>query len=204
VSAATNRALMPKPRKHAESTWIALLRGVNVGGHKRVPMAELRALAGELGWSSAVTYVQSGNLVFRAGDKAASLAALLVDALEAHFGFAVPVAVCSREDWHEHAAGGVFPDAEAARPKVLHLGLAAGGSSRITPKVVAALAPYCQRGERVAARDGVLWIDFLDGVASTKLTPAVLDRIVGAPVTLRNWNTVRALAGLADEVADTA
>ena len=195
---------MPKPSPRAKATWIALLRGVNVGGNKRVPMAELRALADELGWSGAVTYVQSGNLVFRAPGRAPSLAAKLADALEEHFDFRVPVAVCSRADWHRYAAGGVFPDAEAARPKILHLGLAAGGGAKVTQKVVSALEPYCQRGERVATRDGVLWIDFLDGVAATKLTPAVLDRVVGTPVTCRNWNTVRALAGLADEVADTA
>jgi uncharacterized protein (DUF1697 family) len=195
---------MPKRRSRAEATWIALLRGVNVGGHKRVPMAELRALAAGLGWSDAQTYVQSGNLVFRSDGKAASLAAALVEELHSHFGFEVPVAVCSREDWRRHSAGGVFPDAEAERPKALHLGLVAGSGAKVTQKAVAALAPYCKSGERVAVSAGALWIDFLGGVAKTKLTPAVLDRVVGAPVTLRNWNTVGALAALADEVAATA
>lgn len=180
------------------------MRGVNVGGHKRVPMADLRALAAELGWASAVTYVQSGNLVFRASGRAASLAAALGDAVQAHFGFEVPVAVCSREDWRHFADGGVFPDAEVERPKILHLGIATGTGVKVIQKVVAALGPYCKKGERVAIREGALWIDFLDGVAGTKLTPAVLDRVVGAPVTLRNWNTVRALATLADEVAASA
>lgn len=194
---------MPTPRSRAQATWIALLRGVNVGGHKRVPMAELRTLAAGLGWANVETYVQSGNIVFRASGKAASLAASLADELRSHFGFEVPVAVCSHEDWLRCAARSEFPDAEAARPKILHLGVTTGSGAKLTPKVIAALAPYCQKGERVAIRDGVLWIDFVDGVAATKLTPAVLDRVVGAPVTLRNWNTVRALAALADQVAAT-
>jgi uncharacterized protein (DUF1697 family) len=164
-------------------------------------MAELRALADGLGWHGAQTYVQSGNLVFRAKGKAAALADALSDAICSHFEFEVPVAVRSREDWLRWTNGGVFADAETERPKSLHLGVTAGSGGALPPKVVATLAPYCQSGERVAPRDGALWIDFPAGVAKTKLTPAVLDRVVGAPMTLRNWNTVRALAALADEVA---
>lgn len=180
----------------AAGAFVALLRGVNVGGHKKVPMAELRAVADGLGWADVATYVQSGNLVFRASGAAPAHSAALTRALAERFGFEVPVAVRDAATWRALAAGGVFPDAEAARPKALHVGVTAGALVKPTAAMVTAFAPYCTRGEQVAARGGALWIDFADGLARTKLSPAVLDRVVGAPVTLRNWNTVTALAEL--------
>ncbi|MEZ6018400.1 MAG: DUF1697 domain-containing protein [Planctomycetota bacterium] len=177
--------------------WIALLRGINVGGHRKLPMAELRALAQSLGWSDATTYVQSGNLVFGAMGGAAELNRTLAEAIADRFGFDVPVAVCSREDWARYAQGGAFPEAEAARPKALHIGLPARHGVKVTAAMAQALAPYCVKGERALAKHGALWVDFEGGISGTKVTPAVLDRVVGAPVTMRNWNTVQALAALA-------
>ncbi|MCA8977553.1 MAG: DUF1697 domain-containing protein [Planctomycetes bacterium] len=173
--------------------FVALLRGINVGGHKRVPMAALRALCGELGWHEVATYIQSGNVVFHERDRPDALAATLSAAIEGRFGFPVPVIVCSGKDWLRFAEDSPFPDAEAERPNLLHLGLAAVAPRKTAP---ADLLPYCTAGERVAVRGAALWIDYRDGVARSKLTPAVLDRVVGAPVTARNWKTVRAIAAM--------
>lgn len=172
---------------------VALLRGINVGGNKKVPMAELRVLAAELGWSDVVTYINSGNLVFAARGAPDELAQQLAAAIEEHFAFAVPVIVRTAAAWRGYAAGSPFADAAAARPNLLHLALAAGAPPR---DVVKLLQPYCGSGERVAVRGDALWIDFGSGVAKSKLTPAVLDRAAGAPVTARNWRTVQALAPL--------
>jgi uncharacterized protein (DUF1697 family) len=172
---------------------VALLRGVNVGGNKKVPMAALRELAAGLGWHDVATYVNSGNVVFAAHGAAAQCAAQLAAAIEQRFGLAVPVVVRDAEAWSRYAGGSAFADAEAARPAALHLALAQAAP----PKDVArALAPYCRAGERVAVRGDALWLDFAGGVARSKLTPAVLDRAVGAPVTARNWRTVQAIAAL--------
>lgn len=172
---------------------IALLRGINVGGNKKVPMAALREIAAELGWKSVATYIQSGNVVFTAKGKADALAAKLERAIEAKFGFAVPVVVCDGADWLAWAKGSPFADAETARANLLHLGV-----SKSAPKSDAAkaLAPYCTQGERVAIRGAAIWIDFANGVARSKLTPAVLDRCVGSTVTMRNWKSVQAIAAM--------
>jgi uncharacterized protein (DUF1697 family) len=66
-----------RARGEAEGAWIALLRGINVGGGNRVPMAELRTLCGELGWHGVQTYIQSGNVVFRAQGPPTDLSAAL-------------------------------------------------------------------------------------------------------------------------------
>ncbi len=172
---------------------VALLRGVNVGGNKKVPMADLRELATGLGWSRVATYIPSGNVVFTASGKPASLEAALEKAIAKHFGSPVPVVVRTGAEWLGWAKGSPFPDAEAARGNLLHLGV-----SKVAPKAgaVKALAPYCTQGERVVVRDGAVWVDYQNGVARSKLTPAVLDRVVGSSVTLRNWKTVQAIAAL--------
>lgn len=167
---------------------VALLRGVNVGGHRPVPMADLRALAESLGYTRVSTYIQSGNLVCDAPDGGAALPV----AIERRFGFAVDVAVRNAEAWRAIAAGCPFPEAAAARPKFLHVAM---GVDACEAAVADALRSRGGR-EPVAVADGALWIDYLDGVGKSKLTPAVLDRAAGTPLTARNWSTVQALLAM--------
>jgi uncharacterized protein (DUF1697 family) len=175
----------------ATKRWVALLRGINVGGNKKVPMAELRELAAELEWTEIATYIQSGNLLFAANGKPAALEDELEQALQAHFGFTVPVIVRSADEWLGYAKGSAFPAAEIERPKLLHLAL-----SKVPPKADArkALQGYCRAGELVSLRGDAIWIDFVEGVGSSKLTPAVLDRVFGSTITARNWRSVQAIA----------
>ncbi len=186
----------PVPRRSGGEVWVGLLRGINVGGNKKVPMAELRELATGLGWAAVQTYIQSGNMVFRASGKPAVLAAALEQAIEGQFGFVVPVIVRSGDEWCDYAASSAFSAAASARPNLLHL-----AASRLPPKGDAAkeLQPCCKAGEQVLMRDGALWIDFPNGVARSKLTSAVLDGVVGSTVTMRNWKTVQAIAALVRE-----
>ena len=172
---------------------LALLRGINVGGNKKVPMAELRSLAEGLGWQQVATYIQSGNLLFAATGKPASFEAALERTLAKHFGFEVPVIVRAAAAWLAAAAGSPFADAERERPNLLHR-----GCSKSKPAAAAAksLAAYCTHGERVVVRGDTIWIDYREGVARSKVSPAVLDRAVGSTVTLRNWKSVQAIAAL--------
>src|SRR6185503_7965183 len=159
------------------TTLIALLRGINVGGNKKVPMAVLRDLATGLGFRQVESYIQSGNLVLAASQAAEAAEAALEQAIERHFGFAVDVIVRTGAQWLRYAAGSPFADAEAERPNWLLLGL-----SKRPPNLGAAdtLRAYAKAGERIEVLDDAIWIDFAAGVASSKLTPAVLDRAVGS------------------------
>ncbi len=189
---------MVKARAPRGRQWqIALLRGINVGGNKRVPMAELRDLCAGLGWHDVTTYIQSGNVLFRAAGDRDQLEAALEGAIAAHFDFAVPVIVCGAADCLEHATSDVFEAAQQQRPNLLHLALAKAGVDKARQRTAAAaLASYCKAGERVEVRGEAIWIDFADGVARSKLTPAVLDRVFGSIVTARNYKTVSAIAAL--------
>jgi uncharacterized protein (DUF1697 family) len=173
---------------------IALLRAVNVG-KRRLPMAELRALAGELGFADAQTYVASGNLVFTdAGHDPEAAAARLEAAIEERYGWKSEAFLRSAAAWSSYAAGSPFGTAEQERPKMLHLLLS---KRPPRPEAAALIAERCAPGERVAAVGDAIWIDFAGGVGPSKLTPAFIDRCVGSPATARNWNTVLQLDAMA-------
>ena len=79
----------------SSSRYVALLRGINVGGRNKVPMAELRTAVEDVGHTDVTTYIQSGNVLFTSSKPRASLEAGLERALERHFGFPLVVVVRS-------------------------------------------------------------------------------------------------------------
>lgn len=158
-------------------------------------MAPLRALAEGLGWTGVRTYIQSGNLLFESKAKASDLEAALESAISGHFGFDVPVILRRASDLARARAGCPFEPEALARPNLVHLGFA---KSKWSPSLVASLEPYAQNGERVALVGQALWTDSPNGVARSKITPAVLDRSAGSPVTLRNIKTLDAVLALTD------
>jgi uncharacterized protein (DUF1697 family) len=180
--------------KTGGSAWIALLRGINVGGRNMVPMPELRALCAGLGWREVQTYIQSGNLLFRAGGQGAGLETELERAIERRFGFAISVVVRAADAWPAYVEANPFREVSESAPNLVMLAL-----SKAPPKRDAAerLAERAAAGERVVRVGDALWIHFGGGVARSKLAPSLLDRFVGSPVTTRNWRTVLKLDELA-------
>lgn len=170
-----------------------LLRGINVGGHKKVPMAELRRLATQLGVDEPETYIASGNLLGAVRSAPEATEAAFEQAIESHFGFPVSVIARTAERWLELAEASAFPDAEVEREKLLHLGLSKRPPS---PDAAERLEAALQGGERIRLIDDGLWVDFATGVGRSKLTPTLLDRTVGSPVTARNWRSVQKIAEL--------
>jgi uncharacterized protein (DUF1697 family) len=174
--------------------WIGLLRGVNVGGRSRVPMAELRALCAGLGWRDVETYIQSGNLVFEADGEATDLEARLEKALAAKMGVATAVIIRTAADWKRCLAANPFGPASEKEPNRVLLGLS---KRPLQPEAAAALQAKAADGERVAAAGGALWFHYPEGVGRSKLSPSLIDRLAGSPVTARNWRTALKLAEMA-------
>lgn len=174
--------------------FIALLRGINVGGRNKVPMAELRALCAELGWGDVRSYIQSGNLVFRAGGPPASLETELEQGIEERFGLSIPVLVRAAADWPAYVRGNPFPEASRSTPNHVLLALSKAPPS---PDAAERLLERALDGERVARVADALWIHYAGGAGRSKLSPALLDRFVGSPVSARNWRTVLELQELA-------
>jgi uncharacterized protein (DUF1697 family) len=179
------------------ATSIALLRGVNVGGRNRVPMAELRLACTQFGWNGVQSYIQSGNVIFSAKGRAAAFEQELEREIEGRFGLSIPVIVRSGDEWSVLTQGNPFADASRTDPNRVMLAI-----SRKTPNPTALeeMRARAVNGERVARVGDALWIDFARGVAKSKLSPGLLDRIAGSPVTMRNWRTVLQLDEMAQSV----
>jgi uncharacterized protein (DUF1697 family) len=172
---------------------IALLRAVNVGGRK-LPMAELRALCGELGWEEVETYIQSGNIVFSAPGGAGAVEAKLEKAVAERFGFHSDVMVRSASAWAAILAANPFAEASEAAPNRVLVGLS---KSELRPGAAETIAAKAAAGERIEAAGGALWFHYPAGAATSKVTPAVIDRAAGSPVTARNWRTMLKLGEMA-------
>lgn len=177
--------------KQRNGKFVGLLRGINVGGHNKIPMAELRALGDAAGWADVKSYIQSGNLVFSAAGKAPALEAELERLIQQRFGLSVPVLVRSVQQWSAFVDSNPFPNASAKEPNLVMLAL-----SKAKPRADAAtrLIERGADGERVEQFAQHLWIHLPAGAGRSKLTPAVFDRFAGSPVTLRNFRTVLRIA----------
>ncbi|MEU9152562.1 DUF1697 domain-containing protein [Streptomyces sp. NPDC048417] len=175
--------------------YAALLRGINVGGRKKLPMAELRALMTGLGHESVVTYLQSGQAVFAtAHGDAESLAAELTEAIEERFGFSVDVLVRDHAYLTAIAEACPFPAAEL-EARQLHVTYF---SAPVTPERFAGLDPAAHLPEDFRLGDRALYLYAPDGLGRSKLAEALSRPRInkGLIATTRNWNTVVKLVEL--------
>lgn len=182
-----------------DRVYIALFRGINVGGKNRLPMKELVSALEGLGCSDVKTYIQSGNAVFRSREPdPARLASLIKGAVEQDFGFAPYVLLLSVDDIHHAIENNPFPDAETD-PSHLHLGfLGAGPTVPDLDKIEGLRAPR----ERFRLLDGVFYLHAPDGVGNSKLAVGV-ERLLRVPVTDRNWTTTLKLRDMAQELTES-
>jgi uncharacterized protein (DUF1697 family) len=175
------------------TTWVALLRGVNVGGHNKVPMAELRKVCASLGFVSVATYIQSGNAVFRADASAREIADELRTAIAERFGCDVPIVVRTSADLDRVLAGNPFGGTGEDTPG-LHVGFLAEPASA---EAVAAMPPKPPGPELFHVEGGEVYLLYPEGMGRSKLTTAYFDRALGTSMTVRNWRTVAKLAEMA-------
>jgi uncharacterized protein (DUF1697 family) len=105
------------------ASYVALLRGINVGGHRKVPMANLREVACSIGLTDPRTYVASGNLLFRSEETAPALEARLENAIQKHFGFDVDVIVRSADQWAVYRSGNPFLQESEKQPNLVMMTL---------------------------------------------------------------------------------
>lgn len=175
--------------------YAALLRGINVGGSKKVPMAALRTLLTELGHGEVRTYLQSGNVAFTsAPDDEEALAGRLGRAIEEHFGFRVDVLVRDHHYLKAVADACPFP-AASLEGKQLHVTYLSEPvpASRLDSVEAASFAP-----EEFRIGDRALYLHTPEGLGRSKLAEALAKPAVtkGLIATTRNWNTVTKLVEL--------
>jgi uncharacterized protein (DUF1697 family) len=169
------------------------LRGINVGGRHKVPMADLRAVLDDLGLGPSSTHLQSGNAVIvgRAGPK---IEETVAEALAAEFEFEVPVVSRSAADLQSVVERNPFPGPAADDPKLVQVLFL-----REKPAIerVGAVDPDRWTTEDWQVDGRELYVHFREGSGRSKLTVDDVERQIGVAATARNWNTVTAMAAKA-------
>jgi len=173
---------------------VALLRAVNVGGTGKLSMAALKALAEDIGLADPATLLQSGNLVFGAqGKTPAALETLLEKEILKRLSVQTDVMVRTATQLEAALERNPFPREAKNDPGRVHVHFL---KSPVKAAEVASLTRAIKGRESVGGTGSEIFIHFPDGVGTSKLTGAVIERHLGARGTSRNWNTVTKLAAL--------
>lgn len=165
---------------------IVLLRGINVGGHNKLPMVEFADILVGLGARDVKTYIQSGNAVVQG----AVTGDVLADAIEAVKGFRPNVMVLPYKTFNAIANANPYPEAEG---KILHVWFLAGIHKFNAERADSLAVP----SERYHVTGEAIYLYAPDGIGRSKLA-AAMEKIAGVPATARNWNTVTKLLTLAN------
>lgn len=178
--------------------YIAFLRGINVGGSGMLRMKDLVSLLEELGFRSIKTYIQSGNAVFRydAGAQASFLSGRISAGIKDRFGFEPQVLVMTLEELRQAAESNPFPGVQR-EPKTLHVGFL---ETAPTDPDLEAMAHLKTTGERFVLLERTFYLHAPGGVGKSKLA-AKAERLLGVPMTLRNWRTLSKVIELAESIA---
>jgi len=177
--------------------FIALYRGINVGGKHSVKMEALRAMHQRLGHADVKHYVQSGNIVFTAKGSAPGITRQLATAFADDFEFAARVIVVDATRWATIVKGNPYAKFAAAEPKTVHLALCEGSPSAAGLK---ALLAETGGSETFKISKEAIYLHAPAGFGTSKFA-ARMERAAAVPMTVRNWRTVAALASLAEGMA---
>lgn len=167
------------------SSWVGFLRGINVGGHRKLPMADLRELHANLGHTNVVTYIASGNVVFGAEGKAKTIAEDLTSAIQDRFGYDVPVVVLPKKDLNQIADSSPFTPPEID-PKKIGIAFTHGKIPAAAKKVP---TDHFGANDRMVVGDGAVYLHYPNGMSESKMSAGSLEALLGVPCTVRNWNT---------------
>lgn len=176
--------------------YVALFRGINVGGRNRLPMKELVSLLEGFGCRNTKTYIQSGNVAFkRTSCDGVELERRIAGAVERKFGFRPQVLILTRADIDRAVRENPYPEAEA-EPKSLHVGFLAAVPSKPDLRKLESIK---KESERFHLNRKVFYLHAPEGIGRSKLAAAT-ERCLGVPMTDRNWRTVCKIQEMVSEL----
>jgi uncharacterized protein (DUF1697 family) len=173
----------------AMGVFIALYRGINVGGNNSVKMEALRAMHDRLGHKDVKSYIQSGNIVLRASGTPESIARNAAAEFVKEFGFAAKIVVVDAKRWGTMVQANPFAKMAAENHKAVHVGICQGA-----PSASGLQALFAKTGgtEKFEIGKGVVYLHLPNGVGTSKFAAGV-EKACGVAITVRNWRTVEAI-----------
>lgn len=179
--------------KSSPRAYVALLRGINVGGKNKLPMKDLCALFAAAGCAHVRNYIQSGNIVFKADPPLArELPGLITRGIAGRFGFTVPVVLRSAEEMREASRHNPFLDSGESLDR-LAVGFLVDPPD---PERVAALDLHRSPPDTFAVRGREIYLCCPNGLGQTKLNTNYFDSKLATVSTFRNWRTVLTLVDM--------
>ena len=175
-------------------TYVALFRGLNVGGSGILPMKELVSLLENIGLRNVETYIQSGNAIFESEEDGSLLSSGITAAIKESHGFEPYVLLLRPEELENVVESNPFPEAKS-EPKTLHVHFLV---SMLEHPDLEALDGIKGERERYVLKDGVFYLHAPDGLGRSKLA-ANTEKLLGVPTTSRNWRTVSKVLEMAKE-----
>ncbi|MCB0397151.1 MAG: DUF1697 domain-containing protein [Flavobacteriales bacterium] len=174
--------------------YISILRGINVSGQKKVPMADLRKVYESLGLQDVSTYIQSGNVIFSGGARdETKLVTSIEKAIEKKFGFHVPVMLRTDEQWKHIIAGNPFLSEEGVDETRLYVTIL---DEEPSADLVRQISEKDFGADRFVVKGKEVYIYCPVGYGNTKINNNFFEKKLKVGATTRNWKTMNTLAGL--------
>jgi uncharacterized protein (DUF1697 family) len=178
------------------STYIALLRGINVGGHKIIKMDQLRKALEGMGFADVATYVQSGNVVFKTPVKRAQgLSKKIEEMLLREFSMSIPVIVRTSEEIATVLKNNPFLKESGIETSRLHVTFLSEAPGKTAVKALDSIAAGDADRFRCCGQEIYLYCP--NGLGGTKLSINLFEKMLSVGATTRNWNTVNELYEMA-------
>ena len=179
-------------------TYIAMLRGINVSGHKIVKMDRLRAAFESLGFHHVTTYVQSGNVVFTAAkDTPARLSGKIGEKMQRVFGFSVSTVLKTPKELEKVIENNPFAKNKQIDVSSLHVTFLSEPPATSARKKLEGIAAGPDQF-RVARQE--IYLHCPDGYGRTKLSNTAFEKMLSVSATTRNWKTINTLFEMASEI----
>ena len=174
--------------------FISLLRGINVGGHRKIRMVDLRAMFESLGYTQVTTYLQSGNVVFHSSRRSAGrIATLLETAIKASFGHDVTVLMRTPAQLRQIVNDNPYAAIAKSNPTLVSVTFLSGRPAASGVRQLKLVDPGPD--EFTIGREEI-FLHCPNGCSRSRLTPTMLERQLNLQTTTRNWRTVMALHDL--------
>lgn len=180
------------------TTYISILRGINVSGQKKILMADLRALYEKLGFKEVKSYIQSGNVIFKSQKELEEIetSKKIEEAIEKKYDFHVPVIIRSLSDMEKIIASNPFLPVESIDSKKLHVTFL--GENPAEEKVTE-IEQLDFVPDKFAIKDKEVYLHIPDSYGNTKLSNSFFEKKLKVTATTRNWTTINTLCEMASK-----